>query len=146
MNIVIGNDHAAVDLKKRIVAYLEKQGHTVTNMGVDSDEAVDYPDTARIACDEYLKGEYDFGIVCCGTGIGVSISANKIKGIRCALLCNTFSAQKAKTHNKANFIAFAGRIVYSDKVEDMLDAYINGTYKGGRHQRRIEKISELESR
>lgn len=145
MKIVIGNDHAAVDLKKRIVAYLENEGHTVTNVGADTDKMIDYPDMAKAACEEYLAGGYDFGIVCCGTGIGVSISANKIKGIRCALLCNTFSAQKAKTHNKANFIAFAGRMVYSEKVEDMLDVFINETYKGGRHQRRIDKISELES-
>ena len=90
------------------------------------------------------QGGYEFGIVCCGTGIGISISANKINGIRCALPQNSFAARMAKQHNNANFIAFGGRIDYQDDVLDMLDAFIDESFEGGRHERRVDKIMSLE--
>ena len=116
----------------------------VKNMGVNSEESVDYPDMAEKTCKEYLKGNYDFGIVCCGTGIGISISANKVDGIRCALPQNIFGAEMSKVHNNANVIAFGGRIEYQDPVNDMIDAYIDAEFEGGRHQRRVDKIMGLE--
>ncbi|RKX83017.1 MAG: ribose 5-phosphate isomerase B [Spirochaetes bacterium] len=144
-NVVIGADHGAFELKAIIIDHLQKKGFSVKNMGVDTSDSVDYPDMAEKTCKEYLSGNYDFGIVCCGTGIGISISANKVDGIRCALPQNIFAAEMSKVHNNANFIAFGGRIKYSESVLDMVDAYINADFEGGRHQRRVDKIMELEN-
>ena len=144
--IIIANDHGAVDLKHRIVKHLETRGYTVVNLGIDSEESVDYPDMAEIACREYKKGGYEFGIVCCGTGIGISISANKIRGIRCALPQDSFAAEMARCHNDVNFLAFGGRINYCEPVEKMLDAFLARPFEGGRHSRRVDKIMELETR
>ncbi len=143
--IVIGADHGAYELKAEIIKHLEKRGFSIKNMGVDSAESVDYPDMAEKTCREYLKGNYNFGIVCCGTGIGISISANKVDGIRCALPQNIFGAEMSKVHNNANFIAFGGRIEYQESVTDMIDAYIDADFEGGRHQRRVDKIMGLEA-
>lgn len=143
--VIIANDHGAVDIKKRLAAHLESRGFTVENLGVDSEDSVDYPDKAREACTRFLAdGEYEFGILCCGTGIGISISANKIKGIRCALPQNIYAAQMAREHNDANFIAFGGRIEYWEPAEQMLDAFIDASFGGDRHGRRVDKIMGLE--
>ena len=143
--VVIGADHGAFELKDKIIKHLQKRGFSVNNMGVDTSDSVDYPDMAEKTCREYLNGGYEFGIVCCGTGIGISISANKVDGIRCALPQNVFAAEMSKVHNNANFIAFGGRIKYSESVFDMLDAYIDANFEGGRHQRRVDKIMGLEN-
>lgn len=142
--MVIGADHGAYELKATIIKHLEKRGYSIKNMGVDSADSVDYPDMAEKTCKEYLKGDYEFGIVCCGTGIGISISANKVNGIRCALPQNVFAAEMSKVHNNANFIAFGGRIEYHESVLDMIDAYIDAKFEGGRHQIRVDKIMGLE--
>lgn len=145
-SIVIANDHGAVELKEVIAAYLVKKGYQVKDLGVGAEEAADYPDQAVKACKEYLSGSYDFGIVCCGTGIGISMAANKIDGIRCALPQNSFAAQMAKEHNNANFLAFGGRIDYSDSIEQMLDAFLNAQFEpGSRHERRVDKIMAIEA-
>jgi ribose 5-phosphate isomerase B len=146
MKIVIANDHGAVSLKKEILAYLYAQGYDVTNLGVDAETSVDYPDMAEKAADEFLKGGYDFGILLCGTGIGISISANKIRGIRCALPQNRFAAEMSKSHNNANFLAFGGRIVYEDSVADMIETFVKTSFEGGRHAGRIEKMMALEGK
>ena len=145
MKIVIANDHGAVDLKKEILRHLLDKGYEVTNLGVDTADSVDYPDMAEKATSEFLAGGYDFGILLCGTGIGISIAANKVSGIRCALPQNIFAAKMAKAHNDANFIAFGGRIVYGDNVTDMIDAFVSASFEGGRHAGRIEKMMALES-
>jgi len=142
--VVIANDHGAVELKKEIVLFLEKKGFEVNDLGLAEGEAADYPDMAGLACREFLNGSYEFGIVLCGTGIGISISANKIKGIRCALVQNCFAAEMTKKHNNANFLAFGGRIDYPEKVVDMIEAFIDADFEGGRHERRVEKIMSLE--
>jgi ribose 5-phosphate isomerase B len=116
----------------------------VNYLGVTSNDSVDYPDIAKEACLEYKKGGYEFGIVLCGTGIGVSISANKVDGIRCALPQNCYAAAMARRHNDANFIAFGGRIDYPEDPVDMLDAFMDATFEGERHQRRVDKIMALE--
>jgi ribose 5-phosphate isomerase B len=145
MNIVLANDQGAVELSKKIFDHLEKAGHSVNWLGIKEEKSVDYPDMAELACREYLKGDYDFGIVCCGTGIGISISANKIDGIRCALPQNIFASKMAREHNDVNFLAFGGRIDYQENPLDMLDAFINDTFLGDRHQRRVSKIMALEN-
>lgn len=146
MKIILANDHGAIELKQRIQKYLEGLGHSITNLGVDQADSVDYPDQAKLACEEYLKGGYDFGILFCGTGIGISIAANKISGIRAALPQNSFAAKMAKEHNNANFLAFGGRIEYQDSVEDMVAEFINTDYEGGRHDLRVNKMMDLESK
>ncbi len=144
MRIVLANDHGAVELSKEIAQHLEKKGFEVNHLGVKEEKSVDYPDMAELACKEYLQGNYDFGILCCGTGIGISISANKIDGIRCALPQNIFAAKMAKEHNNVNFIAFGGRIDYQESPIDMIDAFIEDSFLGDRHLRRVNKIMSLE--
>lgn len=145
--IIIASDHAAVALKEKITTYLKKCNYDVKSMGVDGAETVDYPDIAVAACEEFLKGKYEFGILLCGTGIGVTIAANKIKGIRCALLTDIFTAEMAKAHNDANFIAFGGRVNYNLPVEEIIDKFMSSSLAGDeRHERRIRKIMEIEKR
>ena len=144
--VVIANDHGAVELKNSIVSHLIGQGYTVDDLGLAENETADYPDQAVKACSTFLNGNYEFGIVCCGTGIGISIAANKIDGIRCALPQNSFAASMAKEHNKANFLAFGGRIEYTDSVESMIDAFIDSSVNTEeRHTRRVHKIMSIEN-
>lgn len=143
MNIVIANDHGAIELKNEIVAALKSRGHTVDNLGVDTAESVDYPDMAKLAAERYLGGGYDFGVLCCGSGIGISMAANKIRGIRCAQVFDLYTADMCKRHNNANFIAFGGRVSYAVPVIEMVEKYMAAEYEGGRHARRVEKIDGL---
>lgn len=142
--VVLANDHGAVDLASILIEHLYKVGYEVKYLGVKDNQSVDYPDMAKVACDEFKKGGYEFGILLCGTGIGISISANKIEGIRCALPQNGYAAGMARRHNNANFIAFGGRIDYSEDPVDMLQAFIDASFEGDRHQRRIDKMMGLE--
>jgi ribose 5-phosphate isomerase B len=142
--IVIASDHGAVALKSEIIAFLKTKNCEVNDMGVNSEDSVDYPDIAVTACNEFKKGGYDFGILLCGTGIGVSITANKIKGIRCALIQDLFTAEMAKAHNDANFIAFGGRVKYSAPVTKMIEKFMETEFAGDRHSRRVAKIMAAE--
>ncbi len=142
--VVIANDHGAIELAQKLVMHLEKRGFDVNHLGAKNNDSVDYPDMATLACGEYAAGGYEFGVLCCGTGIGISISANKIQGIRCALPQNIFASTMAKAHNNCNFIAFGGRIEYQDNVLDMLDAYIDEDFEGGRHAKRVDKMMSIE--
>jgi len=142
--VVIGVDHGALHIKKIIIDHMEQRGFQIKDVGVFSEESVDYPDKAVDAVKEFRRGEYDFGIVCCGTGIGISISANKMKGITCAMLQNSFAAQMAREHNNVNFIAFGGRIDYTEPIEKILDSFIDAEFAGGRHLQRVKKMNNLE--
>lgn len=144
--VVIANDHGAIELKNQIITHLQNSGYEVVNLGVNDGDSADYPDMAEKACVEYLNGGYEFGILCCGTGIGISIAANKINGIRCALVHNKYTIEMAKNHNNANFIALGGRLNFEDSVEDMLDVFISTSVGEDRHQRRVQKIMDLESK
>ncbi len=145
MKFVIANDHAAIELKMEIKAWLEEHGHKVDDLGVGPGEQADYPDKGVQAAEAYLSGGYDYGIVCCGTGIGISIAANKVDGIRCALPQNAYAASMAKEHNNANMIAFGGRIDYQDSPLVMLEAFLGAEYGGNeRHERRVAKIMAVE--
>ena len=143
---VVANDHGAVELAARVVEHLKNRGYEVSYLGTDKEESIDYPDKAEEAVMEYRKGGYDFGVLLCGTGIGISISANKMKGIRCALPETKYAATMAKEHNNANFIAFGGRIDYKEDVLDILDGSLDASIEGGRHQRRIDKMMALEGK
>ncbi|MBP7264619.1 MAG: RpiB/LacA/LacB family sugar-phosphate isomerase [Spirochaetia bacterium] len=143
MKIVIANDHGAVELKKLIVGHLSAGGHEVSDLGVNAPDSVDYPDMAKLAAERYLAGGYDFGIVCCGSGIGIAMAANKVSGIRCAQVFDLYSAEMCKRHNNANFISFGGRVSYQVPVVDMIDAYMAASFEGDRHQRRVAKLDAL---
>jgi ribose 5-phosphate isomerase B len=143
--IIIASDHGAIDLKDELVSFLRTKGCIVMDMGGYSKESVDYPDIACAACNEFKKGGYDFGILLCGTGIGISIAANKIKGIRCALLCDLCAAEMAKAHNNANFIAFGGRMKYAVPVTAMVETFMNTIFAGDRHEKRIAKLMDIEN-
>ena len=145
MRCVVANDHGAVSLARRLTAHLKERGIDVNYLGTDKEESVDYPDQAEKCAKEFLKGGYDFALVLCGTGIGISIASNKIKGIRCALVQDSYSAEMAKRHNNANMLSFGGRIDYKEEPEKILDAFIDAEFEGGRHQRRIDKITALEN-
>lgn len=146
MRIVIANDHGAVALKNELKSWLESKGHSVVNLGVDVEDRVDYPDVAERAVAEYRKGGYDFGIVLCGTGIGISMAANKLPGVRCALVHDVFTATMAKEHNDANFVAMGGRVQYAVPPTQILAAFMDAKFSGGRHAERIAKLGELDGR
>lgn len=144
MNVVIGSDHGGFELKGVLKAHLEEKGFSVTDVGTHDTNSVDYPDIAAMAAAKVTSGEAEWGVLICGTGIGISMAANKVKGIRCALVTCEYSAEMTKRHNNANMIAFGGRVTGPDLAKNILDAYINAEFEGGRHQKRIDKISELE--
>lgn len=142
--VVIANDHGALNIVPKIIKHLESRGFVVEYLGVAEEVSVDYPDKALQACLKYLEGGYEFGILACGTGIGISITANKVKGIRCSTPQNIFASQMSKEHNNCNFISFGGRINYQDDILDMIDAYIDANFAGGRHETRVNKIMKVE--
>jgi ribose 5-phosphate isomerase B len=144
--IIIASDHGAVALKEQVILLLIARGCLIKDMGVNyEDPAVDYPDTAVAACEEFKKGGYDFGILLCGTGIGMALAANKVHGIRCAMVHDMCTAEMAKAHNNVNFIAFGGRLKYSVPVTDMIEKFLNTNFEGGRHEQRIAKIMAIEN-
>ena len=147
MKVVVANDHGAVDLAKRVLEHLEKRGIEYTYLGTGEEKSVDYPDKAREAVEEYRKGGYDYGILMCGTGIGISLAANKMNGIRCALPQDIYATTKTREHNDSNFNAFGGRVEYKDDVLDMLDAFLDTPFSHDeRHQRRIDKMMALQGK
>lgn len=146
MKIIIANDHAAVDFASKFNEELTRKGHYVTWLGVKEEISSDYPDKALEACNLLKKdNQYDFVLLLCGTGIGMSIAANKIKGMRCALLCSSFSATFAKKHNNANVVAMGARVKYAENPYLILQAYMDEFFEGGRHQRRLDKLADLET-
>ncbi len=146
MKIIIGNDHAAPDMKKELVTYLEGLGHEVVNFGVDTTDSCDYPVIGEKVGRAVVAGEGDCGILICGTGAGISIAANKVKGVRAAVCSDTTTARLVKEHNNANIIAFGSRVVGIEAAKDIIKAYLEAEYEGGRHQRRIDLIHAIEER
>lgn len=145
MKIAVACDHGGFVLKGEIIAYLEKNGHEVIDFGTDSEAAVDYSDYGVKAAKAVADGAADRGIIMCGTGIGISISANKVKGIRCALLSDVFSAKATRLHNDANMMALGGRVVGPGLALEIVDAFLNTEFSGDeRHVRRINKVMSIE--
>lgn len=145
MKIAIGNDHAAVDLKNYIVDYLRKQGHEVVNFGTDDTASTDYPIYGARVAHAVASGECERGIAICGTGIGISISANKIKGIRCALCSEPVSARLTRQHNDANVLAMGARIIGPAMAEEIVHTFLTTEFEGGRHSHRVGLIEKLEN-
>lgn len=144
MRIALGADHAGYSLKEAVKAWLAAWGHVVADYGTDSRDPVDYPDYIRPAAESVGRGENDVGIVFGGSGNGEAIVANKVRGVRCALCWNETSARLAKEHNNANVIALGGRMVSVRQGTQIVEAWLGARFRGGRHQRRIEKIAEME--
>lgn len=146
MKIAIGNDHAAVEMKFEIQKFLEDLGHEVVNYGTDMAESCNYPKYGEKVARAVAGGEADCGVLICGTGVGISIAANKVKGIRAAVCTDATTARLVKEHNDANIIAFGARIVGIEVAKDIVKAYLDAEFMGGRHARRIEMIHEIETR
>ncbi len=142
--IAIGSDHGGFELKGHIIKHLEDRGIKVRDFGVYNEDSVDYPDCAKPVCEEVLGGRYECGILICGTGIGISMAANKFKGIRAALCSDVFSAKMAKEHNNANIICLGGRVTGREKANMIVDTYLEAQFQGGRHLERINKIHKFE--
>lgn len=140
MKIAIASDHAGYDLKETIKTYLEENGHEVVDKGPYNADSVDYPDFAKKLTDEVLSENVDFGIGICGTGIGINISCNRVKGIRAALCSESVSAELTRKHNNANVLNLGARIIGEELAKGIVDVFINTEFEGGRHQRRIDKI------
>lgn len=140
MKIFIGNDHAAAAEKLEIVKYLELKNYEVLDCGIGIDEKADYPDVAKIVAENVLENKDNLGILICGTGIGMSMKANRYNGIRAALLENEFTAKATKEHNNANIACFGARVISTEKMKNLLDIFLLTEFEGGRHQTRIEKL------
>lgn len=145
MKIVIGNDHTAVELKNHIKEFLENKGYDVTDFGTSSGERTDYPIYGYKVARSVADKEFDFGILICGTGIGISLAANKVKGIRAAVCSEPYSARLTRAHNNANIIAFGARVVGPSMAEMIVEEFLTTEYEGGRHQKRIDMISDIEN-
>lgn len=145
MSIAIGADHGGFLIKERIKKYLQDNGIEFTDFGTDSEKSVDYPVFAKKVAERVSSGEYHMGILCCGTGIGVSIAANKIKGIRAALCNDELCAEMARKHNNANIMCIGGRVVGNSDVLPIVQRFLNTPFEGGRHQIRIDEISKMEN-
>ena len=146
MKIAIGNDHAALELKKVIKAYVEDMGHEVVDFGTHTTDSCDYPVYGEKVARAVAGGECELGILICGTGIGISLAANKVKGIRAAVCSESYSARLTRAHNNANIIAFGARVIGEDTAKDIVNAFIHTPFEGGRHQRRIDMITEIENK
>ena len=146
MKIAIACDHGGLILKKTLVDYLKKQGHEILDFGTDSAESCDYPDFALPASEAVASGKCAFGILICSTGIGVSIVANKVKGIRCAHCQDAYSAKYTRLHNNANMLAFGQKLIGEGIMFDIVDNFLNTEFEGGRHQNRVQKIAKIEEK
>lgn len=142
--IVIGSDHGGFSLKEEIKKHLDARGTQYIDVGCHDTSSVDYPDIAKAACQKIVDKECERGILICGTGIGISMAANKVKGIRAACCSDCFSAKYTRLHNDANVLCMGGRVVAPGLAEMMVDLFLDTQFEGGRHQRRIDKITAIE--
>ena len=146
MKIALASDHGGFQLKEQIAAYLREQGIDFRDFGTDSELAVDYPDFALAAAEAVARGECSLGIICCGTGIGVAIVANKVPGIRAANCHDTYSARMSREHNNANVLTLGQRVVGCGLALDIVEAFLRAEYAGGRHACRVDKITAIEKK
>jgi len=142
--IAVGADHGGVTLKDKLVAHLEARGFAVDDLGCHSSQSVDYPDYAAAVARKVASGEAPLGLLVCGTGIGMSMVANKVGGVRAAVVTDPWCAEMPRRHNNANVLCMGGRVVGVGLARAMLDAFLDAEFEGGRHQRRLDKMAELE--
>ena len=146
MKIGIGNDHAAVEMKMQIKAYLEELGYEVVNYGVDTTDSCNYPEIGERVGKAVASGEVECAVLICGTGVGISMAANKVNGVRAAVCSEATTARLVKQHNNANVIAFGARIVGIETAKDIVKAYLDAEFEGGRHETRVKMFAEIENR
>ena len=146
MKLVVASDHGGFELKEEIKKHLTERGVAFTDFGTDSEASCDYPVYAEKVCRAVVSGEAEKGILCCGTGIGMSMAANKIDGIRCALCGDCFSAEMTRRHNDANVIALGGRVTGPGLAQKLVDLFLDTPFEGGRHARRVGMVMELEKK
>lgn len=144
MKIGIGNDHSAVEMKHEISKYLEAKGHEIVNYGTDELTSYPYPVAGKTVALAVKNKEVDCGILICGTGIGISLAANKVKGIRCAVCSEPYSAKLSKQHNNSNMLAFGARVVGVEMAKMIVDAWLDAEFEGGRHAQRVQMICDIE--
>jgi len=144
MKVAVASDHAGFKLKKMVLSHLRQKSIAVVDMGTYSTEPVDYPDFARLAAQAVSRGECERGIIICGTGIGASIAANKVRGVRAALCHDGYTARACREHNNANVLAMGERVIGEGVALEIVDIFLETPFAGGRHQRRVEKIVALE--
>lgn len=143
--IAIGCDHGGYNIKKAIKKYLDENNIEYKDFGTDSEESVDYPIYAKKVANAVASGEYEKGILCCGTGIGISIAANKVKGIRAAVVTNEFCAEMVRRHNNANIITMGGRVISEEEAVKFTKIFLETPFDGGRHAQRVDLITEIEN-
>lgn len=146
MKIGIGNDHAAVEMKKEITNYLIELGYEVVNYGTDSNESCNYAEYGEKVARAVIAKDVDLGILICGTGVGISLAANKVKGIRAAVCSEPCTARLSKQHNNSNVLAFGARIVGVETGKEIVKAWLDAEFEGGRHQARVDMIMEIENK
>ena len=145
MKIAIASDHGGYDSKQELIPYIESLGHQVLDLGCHGPASVDYPDYGIPCAQAVARGEADRGVVICGTGIGISISANKVPGIRCALCTDPVMARLTREHNDANMLAMGGRIIGIELAKGIVQVFLSTEFSGGRHKTRIDKIAQYEA-
>lgn len=146
MKIGIGNDHSALELKAEIIEFVEAMGHEIVDYGTKTKDSCDYPVYGEAVGRAVVNKEVDCGILICGTGLGISLAANKVKGIRCAVCSEPFTAKMSRAHNNANVIAFGARVVGAELAKMIVDAFLNTEFEGGRHQRRVDMLMDIENK
>ncbi len=146
MKIAVASDHGGFAYKEILKEYLQGKGHEICDFGTDCTDSCDYPDFALPAAEAVANGECNIGILVCSTGIGISIAANKVPGIRCAHCHDTYSAKYTRLHNNANMLAFGQKVIGEGLMLEIVDVFMSTEFEGGRHQRRIDKISDIEKK
>lgn len=146
MRVALASDHGGVNIRKEIAHLLDELKITYVDFGCECDTSVDYPDYALPVAEKVASGEFDRGILICGTGIGMSIAANKVRGIRCALVHDTFSAKAARAHNNSNILAMGERVIGPGLAREIAQTWLTGEFEGGRHAKRVAKITDIENR
>ena len=146
MKIAIACDHGGLNLKNKVISHLEKNGYEIVNFGTDTFDSCDYPDHALPAAEAVASGECEKGIVICSAGIGVSIVANKVPGVRCAHCHDTYCAEFTRLHNNSNMLALGEKVVGEGYALKIVDAFLNTEFEGGRHERRVNKITDIEKK
>jgi len=144
MKLAIGSDHVGIELKPIIIDYVKELGHEIDDFGPNSTDRTDYPKYGKVVADVVASGEYDGGILICGTGVGISISANKVKGIRAVVCSEPYSAKLSKEHNNTNIVAFGSRVIGSELAKMIVKEWIEAEFEGGRHANRVDMIATLE--
>ena len=146
MKIGIGNDHAAVDMKNQVVEYLEGKGYEVVNFGTDTYESCNYPEYGEKVGRAVAAGDVDLCILICGTGVGISLAANKVKGVRAVVCSEPYSAKLSRQHNNTNILAFGARVIGIELAKMIIDEWLSAEFEGGRHQTRVDMITAIENK